>query len=937
MPPLNPSNIAPDITPSIPPADNPSGSPAETLREHVPIGTEAPLPAADDPAVQATIDWLSFHRLWGVLPDETLHALARSLRSLPVAAGTHLYQAGQTPLGLYLLKWGSVEIYRQSPVGKTHILYRNTGDLCGYMPLFAEQAEPNEAGYEASAIALTASEVWFLDRRDFEHLIETHPDIQTPINHLLTQDLYHFAQRLTHEQARIQGLQSYIQPVPSPDAFIGKSKPSQKLAQQIAAAAADLAPVILQAAPGTGKTFVAGLIHQRSGVKEHPFVEVNCAALPRNALGQVQTDCLFGNPATGELGVIDLLERGTLLIDNAHLLSADDRNRLSHYLKTSTLMPSALTPLPSGAGNLLTTPATAGTGASENPTITTWVRVVLASPQPLDLPDIQCHHLKLFSLSQRKRDIPDFAQAFLAQFCRALGHQPLHLDPADMRRLISYDYPGNLGELAAILRRAVMMTPPEQTIVPESVLWSVQSPKNAFRVDLLTQVPWLRRWLLSRWWPEGIWWLVMALFIPVTVLGFAGPQSRESSLTLNLFWAWWWPFYLFLFAFVGRLWCAVCPFMITGEWLRTLSLWIWPRQLRPWPTRWLNRWGGWVLFAGFGVIYLWEQLWDLPHTPYLSSWLLLSITAGAVIFSQIYERRLWCRYLCPIGGMNGLFAKLSMVELRSLQQVCGSQCQTFGCYRGSGATPVSFVDALATEGQATDGCPLYSHPAHLADNRDCVLCMTCLKACPHRSVQLNLRFPATDLLEGHQVSGAEAALLLLLLGGVLMHHTPQILAWFDLAFLAIDADHLLTSLPVVLILLCIPALLIYGVHQLTRGYNRIAFRHENRPLPDYTTIVYTYLPLTLAANLAHYTPVAMTEAGQILPVIARTFGFSGAGWPTLTWSLDVAQFLQGVTLLSALAFSVYPLQRITQRSFGSYWPHLALMLVLTIAFFKLMM
>jgi hypothetical protein len=40
--------------------------------------------------------------------------------------------------------------------------------------------------------------------------------------------------------------------------------------------------------------------------------------------------------------------------------------------------------------------------------------------------------------------------------------------------------------------------------------------------------------------------------------------------------------------------------------------------------------------------------------------------------------------------MNGLFAKLSILELRSTQQVCGSQCSTFGCYKGSEATPVNF-------------------------------------------------------------------------------------------------------------------------------------------------------------------------------------------------------------------------------------------------------
>jgi polyferredoxin len=274
-----------------------------------------------------------------------------------------------------------------------------------------------------------------------------------------------------------------------------------------------------------------------------------------------------------------------------------------------------------------------------------------------------------------------------------------------LRRLISYDYPGNLTELAEILHRAVIMTPAGQTVIPEQALWSVQSAKNAFRVDLLTQVPWLRQVLLSRWYPQGLWIAMMAVFVPVTVAGLLGPQTRDSSVTLNFFWAWWWPGYLLLFAFVGRLWCAVCPFMITAEWLRRLSLWLFPRQQLPWPTRWLNRWGAWVLFGGFVVIYLWEKLWDLPHHAYLSAWLLLAITAGAVIFSLIYERRLWCRYLCPIGGMNGMFAKLAMVELRSTQQVCGSQCSTFGCYKGSGATPVTFADALPTEGQATGGCP----------------------------------------------------------------------------------------------------------------------------------------------------------------------------------------------------------------------------------------
>ena len=861
----------------------------------------------DKQAILECSNWLSFHRVWGELHDQTLQEIAQSLQLLKVSSGTEIYREGQSPVGLYLLKWGAVEIYHLSPVGKTHILYRNAGELFGYVPLVKGQAD---AVYQASAITLSASEIWFLARADLQQLSDANPEIQGVINRLLAQDLIHFAQRVEREQVRIQGLQRYIQPPPSNEAIIGGSKASQKLAQQIEAAAADLKPVLLQAPAGSGKTFLAGFIHARSGLNDHPFAEIDCAQLPRDQAGAVNTDALFGREGE-RLGVIELLERGTLLIDNVHLLSEKERNRLLQYLKTGALTPNQ------------------NAAQSSSPSLVeAWVRLILASPNKLPLSGVEPHAIKLFSLQQRKGDIPEFARYFLEKCCRERGHSSLYLDQADIRRLISYNYPGNLAELAGILERAVAMTPVGQTAIPEQVLWSVESPKNAFRIDLLNQLPWLRQFLLSQWWPERFWFLVMALFIPVTVMGYIGPQTREASMTLNFFWAWWWPVYLFLFAFVGRLWCAVCPFMITGEWVRTLSLWIWPRQLLPWPTKWMNKSGAWVLFIGFVAIYLWEHLWDLPHTAYLSAWLLVIIAAGAVLGSVIYERRLWCRYLCPIGGMNGMFAKLSMLEVRSTQQVCGSQCSTFGCYKGGGATPVTFADALSTEGQATGGCPLYSHPAQLQDNRDCVLCMTCLKACPNRSVQLNLRFPAADLLENHRGFWAEAALMLLLFGGVFMHHDHQILGWFGLGDLALDSEHWWVSAPIVALLLSIPAALTYLTHAIARLFDR--------EMPDYLTVVYAYLPFTLAANLAHYIPAAITEAGQILPVIARTFGHSGAGLPTLVWSADVAAFLQGVTLLSGLAFSIYPLFRITQQPLLNNLPHLLLLAELTALCFVLL-
>ena len=52
------------------------------------------------------------------------------------------------------------------------------------------------------------------------------------------------------------------------------------------------------------------------------------------------------------------------------------------------------------------------------------------------------------------------------------------------------------------------------------------------------------------------------------------------------------------------------------------------------------------------------------------------------------------------------------------------ECTTYHCYKGGPPEP--------PEGLESEGCPLYSHPAQLTDNRNCVLCMECVKACPNR-------------------------------------------------------------------------------------------------------------------------------------------------------------------------------------------------------------
>jgi NAD-dependent dihydropyrimidine dehydrogenase PreA subunit len=362
--------------------------------------------------------------------------------------------------------------------------------------------------------------------------------------------------------------------------------------------------------------------------------------------------------------------------------------------------------------------------------------------------------------------------------------------------------------------------------------------------------------------------------------------------------------------------------MIYGEITQKLSTWLFPRKLKRWPREEAEKWGGWFLFGMFTLIFLWEELWHLENTAYLSACLLLLITAGAMIFSAIFERRFWCRYLCPIGGMNGLFAKLSMTELRAQQGICSATCTTYQCYKGG---------PPKGEGMETNGCPLYSHPAQLEDNRDCVLCMTCLKACPHRSVEFNLRPPGIELWTTHVPHSYEVALLFLLLGGVYLHRLPELQSWLGLQ---IDLTQFVPHLGLSLLALLIPVAIPFVGYGLIKVYcwlnNYIcsassAVKIPNRIKPrPFVELAYGYLPLVLGGNLAHYLRLGLGEGGRILPVFFATFGLNVGQLPVLVAHPAVIAFLQGTTLIFSVLLSIVLTQKIARQPLRILlWQHLA--------------
>jgi NAD-dependent dihydropyrimidine dehydrogenase PreA subunit len=291
---------------------------------------------------------------------------------------------------------------------------------------------------------------------------------------------------------------------------------------------------------------------------------------------------------------------------------------------------------------------------------------------------------------------------------------------------------------------------------------------------------------------------------------------------------------------------------------------------------------------------------------------LLLITAGAVLGSLRFEKRFWCRYLCPVGGMNGLFAKLAISELRAQAGTCSGSCTSYACFKGGPAEG---------EGLATAGCPLGTHPAHLTDNRNCVLCLTCVQACPHRSVQLRLRPPAADLQRSMDPLEGEVGLVLVLAGGVCLHHWQRLLGALPLAPLSLDNGPLLPRLAWGTAALALPAALFLLTRALL-AWRRLGVLSPARGPSRLRLALYAGLPLLWALLLADHLPLAMAEAGRFLPVSLSSWHQELAS-RLPSWNADphVIAFCQSTVLLLGLGGTLVLLRRLLLLP---RWPGLAL-------------
>ena len=160
---------------------------------------------------------------------------------------------------------------------------------------------------------------------------------------------------------------------------------------------------------------------------------------------------------------------------------------------------------------------------------------------------------------------------------------------------------------------------------------------------------------------RAVQWGVVAVYAFLIIVPACLPLPDETAhlwtnLTLAaqfVFWGIWWPFVLLSMVLLGRVWCGVlCPEGALAEFASKHGR---GRAIPHW-----MRWGGWP-FVAFGLTTIYGQMVSVYQYPRAVLLVLGGSTVAAMVIGFLYgrEKRVWCRYLCPVNGVFSLLARLA--------------------------------------------------------------------------------------------------------------------------------------------------------------------------------------------------------------------------------------------------------------------------------------
>nr|WP_255216170.1 sigma-54 dependent transcriptional regulator [Pseudenhygromyxa sp. WMMC2535] len=232
--------------------------------------------------------------------------------------------------------------------------------------------------------------------------------------------------------------------------IIGTSDPMRELMRMVAKVGRTKARVLITGESGTGKELIARAIHEASERRDHPFVKVNCAAIPRELIESE----LFGHErgaftgATGQKkGLFEVADRGTLFLDEIGDMDLDAQAKVLRVLQS---------------GELTRVGGHAPTQVD--------VRVLAATHRNLQelaaagefredlFFRLAVVPIRMPPLRERREDVPLLARHFIRQACEENGLARREIAPGAVEALRRHEWPGNVRELRNVIERMVVLS-----------------------------------------------------------------------------------------------------------------------------------------------------------------------------------------------------------------------------------------------------------------------------------------------------------------------------------------------------------------------------------------------------------------------------------------------------------------------------------------------
>ena len=223
---------------------------------------------------------------------------------------------------------------------------------------------------------------------------------------------------------------------------------AEVLAEAKLVAASD-ASVLIRGESGSGKELVAQAIHRASPRSAHPFVAVNCGAIPENLLeselfGHVKG--AFTGAVANHPGLFQAANGGSLFLDEIGDMPVPLQVKLLRVLQERMVRP---------------------VGASH--AVPVDVRILSATHRDLDLAIIDgsfrkdlYYRLNVVSLSlptlaERREDIPLLAAHFLSRLALKYGRKVNGFAPDAMKALTTASWPGNVRQLHNVVEQVTAL------------------------------------------------------------------------------------------------------------------------------------------------------------------------------------------------------------------------------------------------------------------------------------------------------------------------------------------------------------------------------------------------------------------------------------------------------------------------------------------------